>query len=405
MSVYVSGRYRSHELLRNIQAIENALTTKFIRSGAITDLTEQRDWARRIEEISQGRNTVLWDDKGYPAVMVRVPAFSLDELGLGWPKRPHPAFVLNGVVKPYIYIGKYQAYRVGTGVDARALSIRGVDPTTSINFDDASAACRQKGAGWHLMTNAEWAAIALWCWAKGYMPRGNSSYSQSSDAPQERGQPTYIYNNLSARVATGSGPMAWSHDGSPFGIWDLNGNVWEWVAGCRLVAGEIQIMPNNDAATADLTAASTAWQAILQDGSLVAPGTAGTLKWDSELPQDDDGVADNAGKPRLNTTLTNPAPGTWGDTTYQDYNYSTFDSPLVAAGVTVPDLLKQLAIYPHATGLAGDGFWTRNYGERLPIRGGDWGSGSSAGVFALALGGARSYSGGSLGFRAAFIPV
>jgi hypothetical protein len=255
------------------------------------------------------------------------------------------------------------------------------------------------------MTNAEWAAIALWCWAKGYMPRGNSSYSQSSDAPQERGQPTYIYNNLSARVATGSGPMAWSHDGSPFGIWDLNGNVWEWVAGCRLVAGEIQIMPNNDAATADLTAASTAWQAILQDGSLVAPGTAGTLKWDSELPQDDDGVADNAGKPRLNTTLTNPAPGTWGDTTYQDYNYSTFDSPLVAAGVTVPDLLKQLAIYPHATGLAGDGFWTRNYGERLPFRGGAWGDGSGAGVFALRLLLARSNSVHYIGFRADFIPV
>ncbi|NPV72089.1 MAG: SUMF1/EgtB/PvdO family nonheme iron enzyme [Firmicutes bacterium] len=335
--------------------------------------------------------------------MVRFPAYSLDELGLGWPKRPHPAFVLGGAVKPYVYIGKYEAYRVGSGTTARALSLRGLDPTTSITFDDASAACRQKGTGWHLMTNAEWAAVALWCWAKGYMPRGNSNYSQSSDAPAERGAPACIYSNLSARVATGSGPMAWSHDGSPYGIWDLNGNVWEWVAGYRLVAGEIQIIKDNDAAAADLSAASTAWQAILQDGSLVAPGTADTLKWDSALPQDDDGVVDVAGKPQLNTTLANPAPATWGDTTYQDYNYSTFDSPLVATGVAVPDILKQLAIYPHAASLAGDGFWSRNYGERVALRGGDWNVGSSAGVFALGLYVPRSYVNVYIGFRPAFV--
>lgn len=404
MSVYVSGRYRSYELLRDIVAVENALTTAFLRQGAITDVVQQRDWARRVEEQSQGRNTVLWDDKGYPSVMVRFPAYSLDELGLGWPKRPHPAFVLGGVVKPHVYIGKYEAYRVGTGVDARALSLRGLDPTNSINFDDASTACRQKGAGWHLMTNAEWAAVALWCWAKGYMPRGNNNYSQSIEVPAERGQPTYLYSNASARVATGSGPMAWSHDGSPFGIWDLNGNVWEWVAGYRLATGEIQVIQDNDAATADLSATSTAWKAVLQDGSLVAPGTAGSLKWDSELAQDDDGVADNAGKPVLNTTLANPAPSTWGDTTYQDYNYGPFDSPLVAAGVTAPDILKWLAIYPHATGLAGDAFWLRNYGERVAIRGGVWIYAGFAGVFAVNLSNHRGGVYVSLGFRPALVP-
>ena len=42
--------------------------------------------------------------------------------------------------------------------------------------------------------------------------------------------------------------MGWSHDGTPFGIWDLNGNVWEWVGELRIVDGEIQVIPDNDAA-------------------------------------------------------------------------------------------------------------------------------------------------------------
>ncbi len=45
----------------------------------------------------------------------------------------------------------------------------------------------------------------------------------------------------------------------------------------------------------------------------------------------------------------------------------------------------------------------RNYGERLPFRGGRWGFGSRAGVFALCLFYARSYSDSGVGFRAAFI--
>jgi hypothetical protein len=47
--------------------------------------------------------------------------------------------------------------------------------------------------------------------------------------------------------------------------------------------------------------------------------------------------------------------------------------------------------------------WARNYGERLPIRGGDWLSGAFAGLAALYLDYRRVHSYGSVGFRPAFI--
>ena len=50
----------------------------------------------------------------------------------------------------------------------------------------------------------------------------------------------------------------------------------------RLVNGEIQILKDNDAAGSGAASApSSAWKAILQNGSLVAPGTAATLKMDA----------------------------------------------------------------------------------------------------------------------------
>ena len=47
--------------------------------------------------------------------------------------------------------------------------------------------------------------------------------------------------------------------------------------------------------------------------------------------------------------------------------------------------------------------WVRNYGERLPLRGGSWSSGAGAGLGALYLAYRRSASSHIVGFRPAFI--
>lgn len=396
---YVSGPYTQAQLKKAIDEVEIALTNRFLCDGAITDAAEKRYWREAVEKASFGRNTVIYDDQGNPSVMVAFPMFTEADVLSGGRNYPHPTFIVNGVPKPVIYISKYQNITVGSGATLRALSLKNVDPATYINFDNALLACKQKGAGWHLMTNAEWAAVALLCKARGFYPRGNNYYGKDYSVTTEKGIPSYWYDSSGTkyigRVLTGSGPVGWSSDGSPFGIYDLNGNVWEWVGGLRLNNGEIQVLQDNNAAdnTKDQSASSTEWKAILQDGSLVAPGTTDTLKYDSTGA--DSGVSADVGDIRLSTTITNSL------TT--SYASNTFETTQASGGVTVPNLLKLLGLYPIDASHGADGLYMRNTGERIACRGNDWGGGSDDGVFSLRLYYARSYSYSNIGFRSAYI--
>ena len=88
---------------------------------------------------------------------------------------------------------------------------------------------------------------------------------------------------------------------------------------------------------------------------------------------------------------------------YFAHQDQSFESLAAKSGVTIPMLLKLLGIAPPTTGLSGDHFWCRNYGERLPLRGGSWSYTSGAGVFALNLNDPRAHSTADIGFRAAFL--
>ena len=339
-------------------------------------------------------NEIILDDKGLPSVMVRIPKFKISDVIDGGSDSAHPAFIVNGVEVPEIYISKFQ----NVVHNGRAYSLPGEDPRTSITFDTARQACEAKGPGWHLMTHAEWAAIALWCRKNNLMPKGNNNYGKDTSESTYVAIPTYIdEQGRTCRVATGSGPVTWSHNGEVTGIWDLNGNVSEWCGGYRTVDGEIQVLPNNNAADSNNSqvADSTKWKAIMPDGSLVDPGTPGTLKWDYTA---DPGTSGE--KPfRLNTTLE------YQQTVEGVYGSVTFQSLTAADGVDVPEILKALALFPADSGDHGsDRITMRNIGERLAYRGGGWLSGSLAGVFCVSGHLSRSGAATDLGFRSAFIP-
>jgi len=337
-------------------------------------------------------NEVLLDDKGLPSVMVRIPKFKISDVITGGSSSTHPAFIVNGTEVPEIYISKFQNV-VSNG---RAYSLPGEDPAAVINFDNARIACEAKGAGWHLMTNAEWAAIALWCRKNSLMPKGNNNYGKDVSESTVVAIPSYYESNNIARVRTGTGPVTWSHNGEVTGIWDLNGNVYEWNGGYRTVDGEIQILQNNNAASLANSQAvdSTQWKAIMPDGSLVAPGTAGTLKWDFVNANPADYSAF-----QLNTAIENPS------STAGAYGSTPFASIAAKSGVTVPEILKALALFPADTGdHGGDTFYMSNKGERLAYRGGYWSNTSSAGVFDANGTNPRSSAYTYFGFRSAFIP-
>ena len=348
-------------------------------------------------------NTVLYDDQGLPSFMVRIPKFKISDVITGGSDATHPAFIVNGVEVPEIFVSKYQNIVEGD----RAYSLPGQDPCVYVNIDQAKAFCENKGKGWHLMSNAEWAAISLWCQKNGFLPRGNTSFGKHHTYIHEHGVGTYIYGDPATvgRVATGSGPVSWAHDNGPDGIFDLCGNVWEWVSGLRLKNGQIQVIPNNDsAAGVDESDTSTLWKGISTAGALIDKGAAGGLFFDSSGPGDatqtDHGVATT---PQLNTARTYPL-YTGGDTNdYYGANSCMFRDLGAKDGVAIPEILRTLGIMP-LSGYDGEGaFWLRNYGERLPLRGGDWGSTSGAGVFALSLNGSRAGSTHIVGVRAAFV--
>ena len=345
-------------------------------------------------------NVVKTDDTDLPSVLVYIPKFKNSDVLTGGNDSTHPAFIVNGVEIPGFYYGKYQA-KVYNSV---AYSLPGEDPTASINFDTARARCEAKGAGWHLSTNAEWAAIALWCKKNGFLAYGNNNYGKDSRESNYKAVPSYYESGKIARVATGTGPISWSHDKTMAGIWDLNGNVWEWQGGIRLVWGELQILANNDAADPDnpQNATSTCWKAInAADGALVDPESKTT-----------DSSAHVSGKTvkldyvnnkwTYSTSITNAKDESRGCAFYQ-----------VAADSSIGDaakvMLRALALLPDSDVTTdvyeGDYMWWNNgVAERCVFRGGHWSDGANAGVFALSGYNSRSSAYAGIGFRAAYIP-
>lgn len=123
----------------------------------------------------------------------------------------------------------------------------------------------------------------------------------------------------------------------------------------------------------DESATSELWKAISQTGAYVAPGTEGAIKY---------------GSSGINTS-------------------GTFKDATAASGVTIPTLVKALALFPNdaADTYRDDYYYVSTSGERLFYRGGCCGGGDGAGVFCFSGVNARSYADGDLGFRSAFVEL
>ena len=339
-------------------------------------------------------NKLIMDDKGLPGVYVERIAQPLNALLTNGDNSIHPAFLYNGIQKDSLFFGKFQAKAHAS----RAYSLPGEDPTAYINFDTANNYCKNKGDGHHLMTAAEWAFLALLAKKMGTMPKGNNNYGKDVSESLRVAIPTSKDGQNTARVATGTGPVTWSDTGTIDGIFDLNGNVWEWLAGMRLVYGELQVIPYNNAAdpTIDLSATSTAWRAIRAAATsyndiFIQPNGTGTTSGSVKL----DWLTNHWNW--QSAALTNQA----------DESHSAGFAVTTSSGLSdfCKMYLRAMALLPEDddTDYGGDTVWANNgAAERLPFRGGDCWDGAGAGVFALDLDSPRSHAGSYVGFRAAF---
>ena len=345
------------------------------------------DFRLAVEGLSGGKNTVILDDTGMPSVMVPLRACPSSALDSSLSDTTHPAFRVGGGIHDVVYISKFQ----NIVANGRGYSLPLQDPAGETSYDDAIRICRAKGTGWGLAPAALWSAVALWCRKNGTQPRGNNHFGADYSRREETGIATFRENGNISRVATGSGPATWYHDGTPDGIADLYGNISEWCAGVRLVRGELQMIPDADSMLADTSLApdSAHWRGILEDGRFVTPGTEGTLKLD---------YADG------NWNISRRITSSVDDTRACLFRDMAYDPDELQNGV--PQFLKELTLFPVSPELGGYGndylYANNAQEERILLRGGNWTSGTHAGVFYSALDAMRTRVLPRLGFRSAY---
>ena len=347
-------------------------------------------------------NEMIVDDKGMPSVMVKIPKCTWADLGIGTSTETFPAFIINGKEVDAIYFSKYQ----NISQNSRAYSLPGQDPGNSISLDTSITRCANKGEGWHLQTRLEWMAVALWCLKNGFLPNGNNYYGRDHAETLYKAIPTFYDSGKVARVATGTGPLTWSHNNAPDGIWDMNGNVSEWVGGIRMVKGELQVISHdgktfgNDAADSDnsQSATSSLWYAI--------DGTTGTL-----ITPNGTGTTPNSLKLDMVSAKWQWVTGTLSDGK-DESRYTALTGVSCAESVceAAKNILRALGFLKlegvEDSAYKSDVIYANNgAAERSFFCGGTWLSTSYAGVFYARGYNPRSSTNADIGLRAAFVEL
>lgn len=301
-----------------------------------------------VETQTGGEQTIIFTDKGQPCYMYKLKKFDMSEVNPAW-SGTHPAFIVNGVEKDYIYIGVYS----GSLVDGEMLSQPSRDPLNGsganeygLGSSSLQTAIKMCGAGFHMMTNDEWAAIGLICRKNGWFPYGITVWQEAECYSALGGiTQTGIKSRNASEVALGAIPFIYSGTGTNkfrhnlkyTGISDLVGNQHNRVVGFRLINTEIQVIDPNYTKTPDvndLSRNSNLWKAIdATTGDLIDRAWTGTIADSTYTPTTNNSV-------RFGLTASANTIGAYGENI--DFALEILDySQLGAAAVTK---LQQLGI-------------------------------------------------------------
>ena len=128
-------------------------------------------------------NKVIYDDIGMPSIMVGVPKMKYSDIITDGTEEVLPFFIVDGEEKEAIYVSKF----ANIVENDRAYSLGMKLPRNYITFDQAVAACKAKGNGWHLNQTGIFAVLNLLSQKMGTVPHGNTNYGKDYYHAYEHG--------------------------------------------------------------------------------------------------------------------------------------------------------------------------------------------------------------------------
>jgi len=146
------------------------------------------------------------------------------------------------------WVGKWQASNNGSDIPQSKSNTTYL--WAGITRDNAINQCRAKGENFGMMRNRQWVSIALWCdhheiYIKGNIYGGNTNNLDGDNTTLTQCGGGYHGGNGYHIVTGNTVPDTWSHNGKSGGIYNLNGNVWEFMDGIENRGGEIWIYDEN----------------------------------------------------------------------------------------------------------------------------------------------------------------
>lgn len=317
-----------------------------------------------MNDFIKKKAVIVKDEHGLPNYMTMFYLEPLLSTGQGAGFKTPEMFIVDGKAVCAVLISQYTNVTI-KGIPA---SLPYQKPAERVNYTNAARMCREKGKGWHLMTNAEWVYLMEEADRLGHKIGGNTDNGKNAENPEEKG---WCYDGYTC--LTGIDPLAWSHDGTKDGVFGLCGNFWEWVAGLRLHGGKIEYIKDNDAAAADYGEYSKEWvQAAVDGRELFLDVQCGkVVLTDGQIAGDYDGG-------------------------------HMKDLKLAGSLKEVPEIIYKLGILPRGWKTEKAGIWVDSeLEEAVLIRGSGFSSTSHGGVAALYLHDPRSYSNLNVAFRSA----